>query len=118
MRRLCKPQAISITRSEMPSVVRRKTSLTIRQRLTPAMACSTTIRTEEMIRFRKRSSMLSACPLGFFGLGGQHTLWLIALKAGVFIKGGIDRIGHFGLVCRFLVMGGAHNSWSHIAHFS
>ena len=47
-RKLCKPHTISITKSEMPSMVNRKISLTIRQRLMPAITCSTSIRTPEI----------------------------------------------------------------------
>src|SRR5215813_3150479 len=65
-RRLCKPHAISITRSEMPAVVRRKTSLTMRQRLTPEIVCSTTTRALEKIVLMNFSPTLNSLPLGFF----------------------------------------------------
>src|SRR5499426_3964921 len=65
-RRLCKPHAISITRSEMPSLVRRKTSLTMRQRLTPEIVCSTTTRALEKIVLRNFSPTFNSLPLGFF----------------------------------------------------
>ena len=63
---MCKPQAISITTSEMPLVVKRKTSLTIRHRLTPAITCSTTTRTLEKVRLQNFSPTVSSLPLGFF----------------------------------------------------
>jgi hypothetical protein len=47
--KLCKPHAISITRSSKWALVLRKTSWTIRHRLPPAMTCSTRIRILDMI---------------------------------------------------------------------
>src|SRR5262249_53418333 len=77
--------------------------VTVRARLTRAVTCSTTTRTEERSPLRKRSSTLSARPWGFFGLGGQHAVWLIALKASVFVQGGVGRIGDLGLIGGLLV---------------
>jgi len=67
MRRLCKPHALSITRAELSALVRRKTSLTIRHRLTPALTFSTTTRALEKLRLRTCSPPLNSWPFGFFG---------------------------------------------------
>src|SRR5262244_2710349 len=64
--KLCKPQAISITRSSKWALVLRKTSCTIRHRLTPAMTCSTRLRILAIIVFSALSAGLSSCPRGFF----------------------------------------------------
>src|SRR3954462_10825506 len=40
-RRLCNPQAASMAESEIPSLVFRKTSFTMRERFTPESTCST-----------------------------------------------------------------------------
>jgi hypothetical protein len=52
----------------MPSLVRRKTSLTMRQRLTPEIVCATTTRALEKIVLMNFSLTLHALPLGFFGV--------------------------------------------------
>src|SRR4029453_15830829 len=52
----------------MPSLVRRKTSLTMRQRLTPEIVCSTTTRALEKIELMNFSPTLNSLPLGFFGV--------------------------------------------------
>src|SRR5215471_16711985 len=58
-----------------------------------------------------RSPLCSALGLwAFLGLGGPHTLWLLALQAGVFIQGGMDRRRHLGLIGRVLVRRFARNS--------
>src|SRR4029453_16875821 len=75
-RRLCKPQAISMTRSARPVVVRRNTSLTIRQRLTPDSVCSTTTRTLENSVLRNFSPTLNSLPGGFFLV--VWSTWLLA----------------------------------------
>src|SRR4029450_6243479 len=69
--KLCKPQAISMTISDIPSVVRRKTSLTIRHRFTPAITCSTMMRTLESRCLRNLSPTLNAWPRGFFWAVGS-----------------------------------------------
>jgi hypothetical protein len=58
-----------MTKSEIPCLVSRKTSLTIRHRLTPARACSTFTRVPERIGLSSLSLWLSALPLGFFLAG-------------------------------------------------
>src|SRR5262245_60118906 len=51
----------------MPSLVRRTTSLTMRQRLPPEMVGSTTTRALAKIVLRPFAPMLHALPWGFFG---------------------------------------------------
>src|SRR2546430_4310583 len=60
-----------MTRSELPSVVRRKTSLTMRHRFTPASTFSTTTRALERRRLRNLASTLNSWPFGFFGAAGS-----------------------------------------------
>lgn len=64
--RLCKPQAISITESEQPKEVKRRVSLTIRQRLMPEITCSTLTRTEDITLLKILSARLNSLPFGFF----------------------------------------------------
>jgi hypothetical protein len=61
-RRLCSPHAAVISKSEKPSLVLRNTSFTLRDRLTPASACST----RDSFRFSFFSSGVSSLPRGFF----------------------------------------------------
>ncbi len=84
MRRLWSAQATSIARSEKPSLVLRKISLTIRQRLTPAKVFSTTTRAPEMISFIQWSAARSSLPLGFFWLKREYTFGSVTLKTSVF----------------------------------
>jgi hypothetical protein len=65
-RRLCKPQAISMSRSAMPSLVLRNTSFILRERFTPARACSTRTRRREIFRFARFSAFVSSPCRGFF----------------------------------------------------
>jgi len=80
-RRLWQAARISITRSEMPSLVLgRKTSLTMRQRLTPEIVCSTTTRTGE----DRVDELLTDAQLFAFGLflvAWSVSCRLITLKA-------------------------------------
>src|SRR5713226_8807011 len=114
---MCKPQAISMTTSAMPALVRRKTSLTIRHRLIPAMTFSTTTRALEKRPLSIRAPMLNSWPLGFFWLGRQYACRLIALEAGILIKRGVDRGSDRGLVSGFLVVHAAGKGRSEIPHF-
>src|SRR5512141_1679408 len=86
MRKLWSAQATSIARSEKPSLVFLKTSLTIRQRLTPARVFSTTTRAPEMISFIQRSATLNSLPLGFFWLKRQHAFGSVALETSIFAQ--------------------------------
>ena len=65
-RRLCKPQAISMSRSAMPSLVLRNTSFILRERFTPARACATRTRRREIFRFARFSAFVSSPCRGFF----------------------------------------------------
>ena len=67
-RRLCKLQAISMTKSENSSLVFLKISFTIRQRLTPERACSTLTRIRESLRLVSFSLAVSSFLRGFFSV--------------------------------------------------
>src|SRR5438132_1354547 len=83
-----------MTESETPSAVSRKTSFTMRQRFTPARACSTRTRTRPSFRLVRFSAAVNAPPGGFFfRLAGLHSLWLVALEAAVLVQDGPRRIG-------------------------
>ncbi len=101
-RKLCKPQAISITTSDIFSVVNRNSSLTIRHRLIPLMTLSTTIGTLEIILFKNLSIGVSSCPLTFFWLVHYYGGRLIPLKAGVLGQTRIFGIADLTLVRQFL----------------
>src|SRR5215510_5702301 len=88
----------------MPSVVKRNTSLTIRHRLTPAITCSTTTRILEKSRLQNFPLPLALSLWAFFGLRGQYTARLIALKAGVFVERGVRAVGNRSLIHRLLVV--------------
>jgi hypothetical protein len=76
-----------MTESETPSLVFRKTSLTTRQRFTPARACSTLTRMRANLRFVRFSEGVRV-PRGgfFFRLAGLLHCWLIPLESGVFVQ--------------------------------
>lgn len=93
-----------MTRSEKPALVLRNTSLTMRQRLTPAMVFSTMIRVPAMNSLSQASAILNAWPFGFFWLKCQHAFGFIALKAGVFAQRGSGRIGDGLCIGQLLVM--------------
>ncbi len=106
-----------MTKSEMPFLVRRKTSLTMRQRLTPEITCSTSTRAEEKIRLRNLSPILNGLPLGFFWLPGDDPFRLVALKARVFIERGVARITDRSLVGQLLVVRFARTRRTKLGHF-
>src|SRR5438128_12203343 len=83
-----------MTASDTPALVLRNTSLTIRERFTPARSCSTLTRTCANFRFVRFSASVRS-PRGgfFFRLAGFLHGRLIALEAGVFVQGGPRRIG-------------------------
>ena len=61
----------------------------------------------------------SARGLGaFLGLGGQHAVRLVALKARVFVQGGVGRLGNRGLIGSLLVMRASRNCRAEIHHFA
>src|SRR5947209_648438 len=77
----------------------RNTSLTIRLRFTPAMACSARTRSFASLRLATFSADISARPRGFFfRLAGLLHRWLIPLKPCVFIQGGAGRVAQVLLV--------------------
>jgi len=73
-RRLCKLQAIPMTKSEKPSFVFRKTSFTHRERLMPAIACSTLTRTLDILRLFAFSFSVSSFLRGFFSVRSLENL--------------------------------------------
>src|SRR4051812_33923082 len=94
MRRLCSPQEASMTESETPSAVFRRTSFTMRQRLTPAKACSTRTRMRPSFRLVRFSAALNSPPAGFFfRLAGRRSRRLVPLEAAVLVQRGSRRIG-------------------------
>src|SRR5262249_20912387 len=80
--------------SDTPSVVLRSTSLTMRQRFTPARSCSTLTRICANLRLLRFSASVSS-PRGgfFFRLAGLLHRRLIALESGVLVQGGLGRVG-------------------------
>lgn len=71
-RRLCKPQAITMTKSEKPSFVFRNTSFTDRERLMPAITCSTLTRTLDILRLFALSLSVSSFLRGFFSVAPSY----------------------------------------------
>lgn len=92
--------------SDNPGFLFRKTSLTIRLRFTPAMACSTRTRSRASLWLACFSAAVSSRPRGFFfRLAGLLHCRLITLKPCVLIQGGIRRIGQVLLIGDSLVVG-------------
>src|SRR5262245_2680817 len=83
-----------MTVSDRPSFVLRNTSLTMRERFTPARSCSTLTRICANFRFVRFSASVSF-PRGgfFFRLAGFLHRRLIALESGVLVQGGPWRVG-------------------------
>lgn len=79
-RRLCKLQAMTMTRSEKPSFVLRKTSLTHRERLMPAIACSILTRTLDILRLFVFSFSVNSFLRGFFSAESSCTLSVHTLE--------------------------------------
>src|SRR4051812_12524183 len=82
--------------SEIPSLVFRKTSFTIRERFTPARACSTWTRMRANFRFIRFSAAVSS-PRGgfFFRLASLRDRRGIPLEAGILVQDGLWRVGNF-----------------------
>ena len=80
--------------SDTPSLVLRNTSLTMRQRFTPARSCSPWTRICANFRLVRFSASVSS-PRGgfFFRLAGLLYRRLIALESGVLVQGGPRRVG-------------------------
>src|SRR5215207_4213255 len=97
-----------MTASEIPSPVFRRTSLTTRQRLTPARACSTRTRMRPSLRLPRFWAAVSSPPAGFFfRLAGPGPRRLVALEAAVLVQGGPRRVGDPLVVGDGLVGGAA-----------
>src|SRR5262249_7123669 len=104
--RLCSPQAISMDVSDNPGFLFRKTSLTIRLRFTPAMACSTRTRSFASLRLTCFSAAVNSRPRGFFfRLEGLRHWWFVPLKPCVLIQRGTGWVGHVFLIGDPLVVG-------------
>ena len=88
----------------------------MRQRFTPDIVCSTTTRTLENRVLRNFSPTLNSFPGGFFWLCGQRGCGLVALKACVFIEGGVGRVRHVCLIRGLLVVRFPWDSRTHIDH--
>src|SRR5947209_115278 len=84
-----------MTASEVSSSVLRSTSLTMRQRLTPASACSTRTRMRPSLRFVRFWAAVNSPPRGFFfRLVRFGHRWLVPLESAFLVQGGTWRIGH------------------------
>src|SRR5712671_8150244 len=83
-----------MTVSDTPSLVLRSTSLTMRQRFTPARSCSTLTGICANFRFVRFSASVSS-PRGgfFFRLASFLHCRLIALESGILVQGGLRRVG-------------------------
>src|SRR5213082_2709623 len=91
--------------SETPSLVFRKTSFTMRQRFTPARACSTLTRTRANFRFVRFSAAVSSPPRGFFfRLASFLDRWLVPLEPRVLVQDRPRRVGDTLLVGDLLVV--------------
>src|SRR5258707_11209912 len=92
--------------SDNPGFVFRKTSLTIRLRFTPAMACSTRTRSCASLRLTRFSAAVSAPPRGFFfRLADLLHRRLIPLKACVLVQRGTGWIRQVFLIGDPLIVG-------------
>src|SRR5437899_5677566 len=94
-----------MTASDTPSLVLRNTSLTMRQRFTPARSCSTWTRICASFRLVRFSASVSS-PRGgfFFRLAGLLHCRLIALESGILVQGGPRRVGDPFLIGYLFVM--------------
>ena len=81
IRRLCNPQARTMTKSEKSSLVFLKISFTIRERLMPEMACSTLTRTCAILRLRSFSFAVNSFLRGFFSADTIYELWVHTLES-------------------------------------
>src|SRR5437879_3397399 len=94
-----------MTASDTPSLVLRNTSLTMRERFTPARSCSTLTRICANIRLVPFSASVSA-PRGgfFFRLAGSLHGRLIALESGILVQDGARRIGNVFVIGNLLLV--------------
>src|SRR5437660_5251887 len=97
-----------MTESETPSAVFRKTSFTMRQRFTPAKACSTRTRMRPNVRLVRFSAAVNSPPAAFFfRLAGLRYRWLVSLETAILVQDGPWRIGDALVVGDALVRGPA-----------
>src|SRR5262249_37169271 len=83
-----------MTASDTPSLVLRNTSLTMRERFTPARSCSTWTRICANFRLVRFSASVSSPRGGFFFRLASLLHWrLIALESGILVQGGPRRVG-------------------------
>src|SRR2546429_450941 len=101
---LCRPQAVSMAESERASLVFRSTSLTIRQRFTPANACSTRTRMRPKLRLVRFWAGVNS-PRGgfFFRLARLGHGRLVPLEATVLVQHRARRIGDAFAISDLLV---------------
>src|SRR5436190_15243682 len=94
-----------MTASDIPSLVLRNTSLTMRHRFTPARSCSSWTRICANFRLVRFSASVSSPRGGFcFRLAGFDRCRLIALESGIFVQGGPRRVGDPFLIGHVFVM--------------
>src|SRR5438876_10563897 len=92
--------------SDNPRFWFRNTSLTIRLRFTPAMACSTRTRIRADLRLARFSAFISSRPRGFFfRLAGLLDRRLLPLKTSILVQDHPGWISQVRLVRDALVMG-------------
>lgn len=83
-----------MAKSENPSFVFLSTSLTTRERFTPASVCSTLTRMRARLRFARFSAAVNSPPGGFFfRLPSLSPRWLVSLAAGVLVQRRPWRVG-------------------------
>src|SRR5256885_11254951 len=102
-----------MTASDTPSLVLRNTSLTMRERFTPARSCSTLTRICANFRLVRFSASVSS-PRGgfFFRLAGLLHCRLIALESGILVQGGRWRVGDPFLIGYLFVIRLAWGRWA------
>src|SRR5258708_38565773 len=93
-----------MTASDTPSLVLRNTSLTMRERFTPARSCSTWTRICANFRLDRFSASASS-PRGgfFFRLAGFLHCRFVALESGILVQGGLRRVGDPFLISSLFV---------------
>jgi hypothetical protein len=72
---------MTMTKSEKPSFVLRNISFTHRERLMPAIACSTLTRTLDILRLLAFSFSVSSFLRGFFSVELFYTPWARSLES-------------------------------------
>src|SRR3954451_4788307 len=91
--------------SEVPGLVFRNTSFTMRERFTPARACSTRTRMLANFRFVRFSAAVSSPRRGFFfRLAGLVHRRLIPVEFRILVEGRARRIGDVLLIGDLLIV--------------